>query len=118
PMVKMHGNMMELKNPTERIDHIAVCPLVNTEVVTRSPAMTAANASSLLGLIFWSNPEPIKRPNMAPIQYTEMYFAASPSAARYRRAASEIFTGERNPPMLSNARLFAMELPMATSPPT
>src|SRR5260370_4514681 len=41
PIVKIHGNMIELNRPTDKIVHIATCPFVRTEVVTSKPAIIA-----------------------------------------------------------------------------
>jgi hypothetical protein len=82
-MVKMQRNMIELNKPTDRIVYMATCPFVNTEIVTSEAAMIAARASSFPALILCRSAAPKNRPIIAPPQYSEMYFAASPKAARY-----------------------------------
>ena len=42
PLVKMQGNMMELKSPIDKTDHIATGPLLLTEMTTSSAATIAA----------------------------------------------------------------------------
>src|SRR5580692_6353024 len=49
PKLKMVGNMIELKNPTARMLHIAVWPLKSIEAVTNAPATIAQRASRLSG---------------------------------------------------------------------
>ena len=68
PRVKMLGNMMELKNPTSRMDHIATGPLLKTETVTSSIATMAQKVRTLPVLTFCKTAEPMKRPIMAPPQ--------------------------------------------------
>ena len=64
----MLGNMMELNKPTKRMLHIAKCPEVIMEIVTRAAAHTAQMPSSRPVFIFCKTPDPINRPTMAPPQ--------------------------------------------------
>jgi len=41
----MVGNIIELKNPTARMLHMAMCPLQSIEAVTDAPATIAQRAS-------------------------------------------------------------------------
>ena len=52
PLVKMQGNMMELKSPIDKTDHIATGPLLLTEMTTSSAAMIEQNASTREVLTF------------------------------------------------------------------
>src|SRR5580704_7207394 len=76
PKLKMVGNMIELKNPTARVLHIAIWPLKSIEPVTNAPAAIAQRPSRYLGLKRCSNPAPRKRPSMEPPQKNETYPAA------------------------------------------
>lgn len=46
-MVKIVGNIIELKSPTNKIDHIATNPLVNIEIISNAIAIVAKIASTL-----------------------------------------------------------------------
>src|SRR5277367_1310127 len=76
PKLKMVGNMIELKNPTARMLHIATRPLKSIEAVTNAPATIAQRPSKYRGLKRWRSPAPRKRPSMEPPQKNETKPAA------------------------------------------
>ena len=65
---KIVGNIIELNNPTSKIDHIAKEPKVDIEIITSNDAIIALNPSILPGFIFRCTAEPINLPTMAPPQ--------------------------------------------------
>ena len=66
--VKMVGNMIELNNPTARIDHIATKPLVVIDVMISTKAAIANRIKTLLGAITLVKYAPANRPIIDPDQ--------------------------------------------------
>src|SRR5690242_14873581 len=69
PRANSPGNMIELKNPTKIMLHIARRPDEQMDVDTRRKAMHAEIASAVLVVTFLSTAEPTNLPIMAPPQY-------------------------------------------------
>ena len=68
PRLKIVGNIMELKKPTARMLHMAKCPSVSIDRLTRIEVQIANAASRRPGLNFRNSPAPRKRPIIAPPQ--------------------------------------------------
>lgn len=66
--VKMVGNIMELNNPTAKMLHIAMYPLVFIETKIKEIASVAKIPKTVPGLIILVRYDPTKRPIIAPDQ--------------------------------------------------
>lgn len=66
--VKIVGNMIELKRPTIRIDHIEINPLEKMEIKIKAMAPMAKEAKTLDGSNFLVRNEPMNLPIIAPDQ--------------------------------------------------
>jgi hypothetical protein len=64
----MVGNMIELKNPTASIVHIAACPPSIIDVATNAAAAMAHTASTYPALNRRNTGAPRNRPTIAPPQ--------------------------------------------------
>jgi hypothetical protein len=78
---KMVGNMIELNNPIASSDPPASMPVVCADTNSSPSTAPAAQASTLPGENIRSSPAPMKRPTMAPPQYSGTCLPAC-SAAR------------------------------------
>ena len=66
--VKIVGNIIELNNPTDKMVHIAMNPVLDIEMVTINMAPMAKAANTLAGCRILVRYAPMNHPIIAPLQ--------------------------------------------------